>query len=128
DFYENEAELSGSDDGLSDEDEAEMDNLEMEEGDLEDLDHEEVREEVGKIHQNQLLDEDKREVRLFQEAFLNDGDLHSDKARGRSFRWISNNEAPEELEVRPSDDEDEVQDEKAEKLRLERIEREKWLQ
>ncbi|KAF4531672.1 hypothetical protein B566_EDAN011831 [Ephemera danica] len=35
-----------------------------------------------------MLDDDKRDVRLFQEAFLEDGDLHSEGGgRQRLFRW-----------------------------------------
>lgn len=88
DFVENEAELSGSEEGSDDEDERGLDRLEMEEGDLEDIDAEDVRDQVGKIHQRQVLDEDQRDVRLFQEAFLEDGELHSDNARSRKFKWI----------------------------------------
>ncbi len=70
-----------------DEDERGLDRLEAEEGDLEDFDDEEVRDEVGKIHHRRALDEDRADVRLFQEAFLEDGELHSDQARARRFRW-----------------------------------------
>lgn len=84
---ENEAELSGSEPESGDEDERGLDRLEIEEGDLDDLDDEEVRDEVGKIHQRRLLVEDQREVRLFQEAFLEDGELHSDQTRQRQFKW-----------------------------------------
>ena len=84
---ENEAELSGSDFGSDDEDERGLDNLLMEEGDMDDLDEDEVRDEVGRMHHRQQLDQDKREIRLFQEAFLEDGELHSDNTRQRKFRW-----------------------------------------
>ena len=60
---------------------------EVEEGDLDDIDEDAVRNEVGRLHHRAVLDEDKREVRLFQEAFLEDGELHSDNARQRKFRW-----------------------------------------
>lgn len=84
---ENEAELSGSDIGSDDEDERGLDKLLLEEGDLDDIDEDAVRDEVGRLHHRQILDQDKREVRLFQEAFLEDGELHSDNARSRKFRW-----------------------------------------
>ena len=35
-----------------------------------------------------MLDDDKRELRLYQERYLADGDLHSDgPGRMRRFRW-----------------------------------------
>lgn len=35
-----------------------------------------------------MLDDDKRELRLYQERYLADGDLHSDgPGRMRKFRW-----------------------------------------
>ena len=89
-FVEAEAELSGSEaegDWGEDEDERGLDRLEAEAGDLDDLDEDEVRDEVGRIHHRRLLDQDKREVRLFQEAFLEDGELHSEQGgRQRRFR------------------------------------------
>ena len=87
-FVEAEAELSGSEaEGESgDEDERGLDRLEAEAGDLDDLDEDEVRDEVGRIHHRRLLDQDKRDVRLFQEAFLEDGELHSEQG-GRQRRF-----------------------------------------
>ncbi|KAL1471779.1 hypothetical protein MTO96_039736 [Rhipicephalus appendiculatus] len=90
DFFEDEAELSGSDVGSDGEDEDD------EEGVLADLiaaengkeDDEKIREEIGRFHFKQLLDEDKRELKIYQELLLEDGDLHSDGAgRQRQFRW-----------------------------------------
>jgi hypothetical protein len=86
-FVDNEAELSGSDIGSDDEDERGLDRLDVEAGDLDDVDEEAVRDEVGRLHHRQVLDEDRREVRLFQEAFLEDGELHSDQSRARQFKW-----------------------------------------
>ena len=105
---ENEAELSGSEAASDDEDERGLDRLELEDGDLDDIDAEEVRDladlvadlllddidaeevrdQVGKIAQRQALDQDVRDVRLFQEAFLEDGELHSDNTRNRRFKWL----------------------------------------
>ena len=35
-----------------------------------------------------MIDEDKRELRLYQEMYLADGDLHSEgSGRQRRFRW-----------------------------------------
>lgn len=76
-----------------------MDRLELEEGDLDDLDEDEVRDELEQIHQKRLLAEDKRDVRLFQEAFLEDGELHSDKARERRFKWQGIGEIKSWIEV-----------------------------
>ena len=74
--------------GISDdEDEKDLDRLELEDGDLDDIDESEEREKVGRIHQRVLLDEDQADLRLFQERFLEDGDLHTDYKRQRQFKW-----------------------------------------
>merc|ERR1711981_1013808 len=111
-FVEQEAELSGdSNDELNiseDEDERGLDRLMLEEGDLDEecADEDELRDQVGRLHQRALLDQDQREIRLFQEAFLVDGELHSDATRTRKFRW-KDTEEDIDLERRPSDDETE---------------------
>merc|ERR1712110_97071 len=127
-FLEGEAELSGSD-GSDDEDERGLDKLLVEEGDFDDIDEDAVRDEVGRIHHRQRLDEDKREIRLFQEAFLEDGELHSDNTRNRKFRWANVDDDNMDLSLRNSDSEaEEETSEHEEKRRLERLERQKWIQ
>jgi hypothetical protein len=38
-----------------------------------------------------MLDDDKRDIRIIQEAFLEDGDLHTEGGgRQRLFRWKNN--------------------------------------
>ena len=64
-----------------------MHELEMEEGDMDDIDEAAEREKVGRIHQRVLLDEDQANLKLFQERFLEDGDLHTDYKRQRQFKW-----------------------------------------
>ncbi len=132
DFFEDEAELSGSEVGSGDEREDEVDDWEEEEGDKEDIDENEVREQIGRAHMKTLLDQDQRDVRLFQELFLEDGDLHSDGGgRQRQFRW-KNADGEETEDNRPKTQEEEA-DEAAEEQddltwRKMRSEREKWLQ
>ena len=70
-----------------DEDERGLDRLEREDGDMDDLDEDEVREEVERIHHREVLNQDQREIKYIQEVMLEDGDLHSDNARTRKFRW-----------------------------------------
>merc|ERR1711994_1096041 len=88
-------------------------------------------EEVERIHHREVLNQDQREIKYIQEVMLEDGDLHSDNARTRKFRWNGLDDDIE-LERRPSDDEgdneaaDTLQAEQ-EKRRLERLDREKWL-
>lgn len=131
DFFEKEAELSGSELGSDDEREDEEDEWEMEEGDKEDIDEDEVREQVERAHLKTMLDEDQREVRLFQELFLEDGDLHAEGGgRKKQFKW----NASEGFEREPSQDENNPEepdacdgpDEAA--WRKAKNEREKWLQ
>lgn len=88
DFLEEEAELSESDWDSADEDEKGLDKLEFEEADDEHIDENEVKDQLGKIHMKQMLDEDKREVRMLKELLFEDGDLHTDGAgRERKFKW-----------------------------------------
>ena len=46
-----------------------------------------IKFQVERIHQRMQLDEDQAELRLFQEKFLEDGDLHTDYKRTKQFRW-----------------------------------------
>lgn len=91
DFLEKEAELSESDWDSADEDERDLDKLEYEEGDDEHMDEHEMKDQLDKIHRRymkEMLDEDKREVRLLQELLFEDGDLHVDgMGRERKFKW-----------------------------------------
>jgi len=128
DFFEAEAELSGaSDEEVSDdEDEKGLDRLEMEEGDLDEIDDDAEAAKVGRIHQKVLLDEDQAALKLFQERFLEDGDLHTDIKRQKQFKWSG---LDDNIEVGPRKDEEgmEQEEETLEKWRLEKMEREKWL-
>ena len=128
-FFEAEAELSDEEGrlGVSDDEEEEgMDQYEADEADLVEIDEEAELEKVGRIHQRVQLDKDQEELRLFQERFLEDGDLHTDYKRQRQFRWAGLDEG---IEVGPRQDEDGGGDEeeRAEEWRLGKIEREKWL-
>merc|ERR1711872_44790 len=122
DFLENEAELSGSDDEFSeDEDEHGLDRLELEEGDMEEIDEQLEMDKVGRLHQKVLLDEDQADIRLFQERFLEDGDLHTDNKRQRQFKWKG---LDEDIEVaKPDSDGEEEELGIDETWRLETMER-----
>jgi hypothetical protein len=79
-----------------------------------------------------MIDSDKREIRLLQEMYLPDGDLHSDgPGRLRRFRWANVDDESEQNAHKDSDGEEEaVEEEEAErerKWRMERHEREKFL-
>ncbi|XP_048825174.1 claspin isoform X2 [Lagopus muta] len=132
DFMEDEAELSGSDVGSEDEYDGEDLNEYEEEVIDEDLPNEaELESQVQKLHMKAVLDADKRELRLYQERYLIDGDLHSDgPGRMRRFRWKNIDDASQmDLFQRDSDNEDENEqfDETEVKWRKERFEREQWL-
>merc|ERR1719234_2352861 len=98
----------------------------MEEGDLDEIDDEVEAAKVGRIHQKVLLDEDQANLKLFQERFLEDGDLHTDIKRQKQFKWSG---LDDNIEVGPRKDEEgmEQEEETLEKWRLEKMEREKWL-
>ncbi|CAH2221961.1 claspin isoform X1 [Pelobates cultripes] len=135
DFMENEAELSGSDIDSGDEEEGDEDDEYEEEAIDEDLpSDEELQDQVNKIHMKVTMDEDQRKLRLYQERYLADGDLHSDgPGRMRKYRWKMFDDASQldmfrrdsELEDQELDNEE--LDEADAKWRKERFEREQWL-
>ncbi|XP_069827749.1 claspin [Dendropsophus ebraccatus] len=135
DFMEDEAELSGSDAGSGDEDEGNEDDEYEEEALDEELpSDEELQDQVNKIHMKVTMDEDKRRLRLYQERYLADGDLHSDgPGRMRKFRWKNIDDASQMdmfqrySELEEQEAENEEMDEAEAKRRKERFEREQWL-
>ncbi|XP_050404155.2 claspin [Patella vulgata] len=135
-FVDEEAELSGSE-YESDEDldiDEDDDILMEEEGDKDNpINETELRDQVGRAHLKQVIDEDKRELMRFQEMYLPDGDLHTEGAgRMRRFRWSNmDDESQQDMFGQDSDAEGEDGDEEATeelKWRMERFKREKFLE
>lgn len=85
-FLENEAELSESEWGSADEDEKDLDRYDVEVADEEQYDQEKLQQELEKIHNRQMLDQDDREVEQLKEFFLEDEEKDG-VGRVRQFRW-----------------------------------------
>ncbi|XP_060805029.1 claspin isoform X2 [Amyelois transitella] len=128
-FFEQEAELTSEDEwaGSGDEDEAGLDRMEREEGDSDTFSQRKLQRELGQIHMRDMLDQDKREVRLIQELLFEDGDL-GDGHRQRKFRW-RNADGEEEEGTVPGElaDTQEEELESEEQWRKQRHEREVFL-
>ncbi|XP_052756719.1 claspin [Galleria mellonella] len=128
-FFEQEAELTSEDEwvGSGDEDEAGLDRMEREEGDDETFNQTKLQRELGQIHLRDVLDQDKREVRIIQELMFEDGDLGVG-GRQRKFRW-RNTDGEEEVGTMSDDfaDTQEEEFESEEQWRKQRHEREVYL-
>lgn len=133
DFLEKEAELSDSEWGSEDEDERGLDRDE-DIGlvrDDENFDGEVLRDEVGRIHMRQMVNEDNRELKYLKDLILNEEETDG-QGRQRTFRWQNlNGEADdfnssvkvpgEEGEDKDGEEDDEEENEANwRKLRLER--------
>ncbi|XP_070576790.1 claspin-like [Ptychodera flava] len=132
-FIEDEAELSGSDVGSDDElEDAADDEYEEEAIEEELLPEEDLKNQINRIHMKTMEDEDARRLRLYQEMYLQDGDLWTDgKGRTRRFRWNNMDDDASEMDMFRKDSDGEVSDNETElelKWRKERYERERWLE
>ncbi|XP_071080715.1 claspin-like [Haliotis cracherodii] len=133
-FIEDEAELSGSE-AESDEDldlPEDEDIMEMELGDQDiAMTEDELRNQVGRAHLKETIDADKREILRLQEMYLPDGDLYSEGGgRMRRFRWKNmDDDTQQDMFGGGGSDEDAPEEDADElKWRMERFEREKFLQ
>ncbi|XP_054169162.1 claspin-like [Oppia nitens] len=93
-FFEDEAQLSGSDASSDEEEGEDEDDYDNEDEDQEELPTDyELKNQIERIHNKKMLDEDKRQLLLLQDMMFEDGDLHDNTGtRERKFRWNDNEE------------------------------------
>lgn len=91
-FIEKEAELSDSEWGSEDEDERGLDRLEDIGlvNDEDNFDGEQLRDEVGRIHMRQMVNEDNRDLKYLKDLILNEEETDG-QGRQRTFRWQNAN-------------------------------------
>ncbi|KAJ6218197.1 hypothetical protein RDWZM_009354 [Blomia tropicalis] len=109
-FIEDEAELSGSEgDVSSDENDSdEDDELEHDEVEEDLPSDDELRGQVEKIYNKELLDEDKRQMMILKEMYFDDGDLHDEgDERKKKFKWQISSENDDNFDNPLSDSESE---------------------
>ncbi|KAL8618350.1 hypothetical protein ACOMHN_047422 [Nucella lapillus] len=143
-FVEDEAELSGSE-AESDEDldlDEDDDFMETEAGDQDAINENDLRDQVGRVHmkvnkrvyvfRKQMLDDDDRQLMRYKEMYLPDGDMYSEGGgRQRRFHWkdLGDEASQHDLFGNGSDEEkEEMEDPDEKKWRMERHEREKFLE
>ncbi|XP_065168149.1 claspin-like [Atheta coriaria] len=131
DFTEHEAELSESEWGSDDEDERHLDVMELEEGDKEQFDETELRNDLEKIHMRRILDEDKKDLKVLQELYMDEDEELKGAGRQRQFRWrnidnVDNDESTAQDLESSITNEEECENE--EEWRKKRYERELFLQ
>nr|XP_039255575.1 claspin-like [Styela clava] len=102
-FLENEAELSGSDEGSGDEDEdAGPDEYEVDEPVEELPEEEEIARQLNRVQRRQQQEDDQRDIELLQEALLGGEEIAQ---RERKFRWKNIDSSMTE-DILKSDDEE----------------------
>lgn len=121
-FFEEEAELSGSEQDPDENDEGDSgeDDSIVFSGDESELPGaDQLKEQLGKIFLKDQIDEDKRQIRMFKEMYLGEEENESKENRRKQFRWKnadsnfnSNNRFSSDEEEDDEDDEDE-EDQKA---------------
>ncbi len=112
-FFEEEAELSGSDEEADENDDGDSgeDDSIVYSGDESELPGtEQLKEQLGRIYRKDQMDEDQRQIRMFKEMYLGGKEKEGGDSRRKQFRWKNADNNLNDYNQTSSEEDDDADD------------------